>query len=122
MPRSVLLWALAFGLVTMAGCREPLDFSRALTADVDRGQRLYNANCANTCHPDNAFDKKSVKSYEELAYTVRDYLERVEKDRPAEVEQGSLLQRASMMGGQQDVFDIARYLNDKHYKFKRADF
>lgn len=121
MSRSMVIWALMLGVATLAGCREPLDFTRNLTADVDRGKRLYMANCANTCHPDDAFERKTVKSYEELAYTVRDYLEQVEKDRPKD-ESGSLLSRAAQLGGQQDVFDITKYLNETHYRFKRSDW
>ena len=104
MPRIPLLLVVALGVTTMLGCREPLDFDRSFMADPDRGERLYKANCANSCHPDNAFNQKSVKSYEELAYTVRDYYEQVMGD--------------STDYTQQDIFDIARYLNEKHYKFK----
>lgn len=108
MPRTPFVWLALLGLVALAGCREPLDFGRTLTADPARGYRLYKANCANTCHPDSAFDQKSVRSYEELAYVVRDYYEEVVgKDTNY---------------SQQDIFDIARYLNDKHYKFKRPAF
>jgi cytochrome c len=104
MPRIPLMIAVTFGLLAMVGCREALDFDRTYTADPDRGARLYKANCANSCHPDNAFDQKSVKSFEQLAYTTREYYEQV-------MGQGAEY-------SQQDVFDIARYLNDKYYKFK----
>lgn len=106
MSRTPLIWTAVFGLVLLAGCREPLDFGRSLTADPDRGFRLYKANCANTCHPDNAFTDKSVKNYEELAYVVRDYYEEV-------------VGKGEHAYSQQDVFDITRYLNDKYYRFKR---
>ena len=105
MRRMSWIWIAAFGAAVLVGCREPMDFGRTLTADPARGLRLYTANCANTCHPDNAFQIKSVTSYEELAYTVRDYYEQVVgKDANY---------------SQQDIFDITRYLNDKHYRFKR---
>lgn len=105
MKRPALLTALAFIAVVALGCREPLDFDRSFTADPERGYRLFKGNCANTCHPANAFEVKSVKNYEQLAYVVRDYYEQV-------------------VGGeqnysQQDVFDMVRYLNDKHYKFRQ---
>lgn len=105
MKRPALLVALAFCAALGFGCREPLDFDRSFTADPERGFRLYKGNCANTCHPANAFEVKTVKNYEQLAYAVRDYYEQV-------------------VGGesnyaQQDVFDMTRYLNDKHYKFRQ---
>ena len=104
MPRIPLALFAIVGVVTMIGCREPLDFDRTYTADPDRGARLYKANCANSCHPDNAFDQKSVKSFEQLAYTTREYYEQV-------MGQGAEY-------SQQDIFDISRHLNEKHYKFK----
>ena len=104
MPRIPVLLVATFGILAMVGCREALDFDRTYTSDPDRGARLYKSNCANSCHPDNAFDQKSVKSFEELAYTTRDYYEQV--------------MGADAEYSQQDVFDIARYLNEKHYKFK----
>lgn len=104
MPRKPLAIVLALGLLSLIGCREPLDFDRAYTSDPDRGARLYKQNCANSCHPDNAFDQKSVKNFEQLAYTVRDYYEQV-MGKDAEY-------------SQQDIFDISRYLNEKYYKFK----
>lgn len=105
MKRPILLTAFAFIAVAAFGCREPLDFDRSFTADPERGYRLFKGNCANTCHPANAFEVKSVKNYEQLAYVTRDYYEQV-------------------VGGeqnysQQDVFDMVRYLNDKHYKFRQ---
>jgi hypothetical protein len=106
MPRKPLAIVLALGVLSVIGCREPLDFDRTYTADPDRGARLYKTNCANSCHPDNAFDQKSVKNFEQLAYTVRDYYEQV-MGKDTEY-------------SQQDIFDISRYLNEKYYKFKTA--
>ena len=90
--------------IAVLGCREALQFDRVSLADPERGARLFRANCAKSCHPTYAFEQPEVTTYEELAYTVRDYYEGV-------------------MGGegnysQQDVFDMTRYLNDKYYKFK----
>lgn len=105
MKRPALLVVLAFCATVAMGCREPLDFDRSFTADPERGYRLFKGNCANTCHPANAFEVKTVKNYEQLAYAVRDYYEQVvggESNYP-----------------QQDVFDMTRYLNDKYYKFRQ---
>lgn len=104
--RPTLPWILGFGvLALMAGCREPLDFDRSLTADPDRGKLLYTKNCANTCHPANAFEKRDVKNFEQLAYTVREYYEKQLGPNPDY--------------SQQDVFDISRYLDKQYYHFKR---
>lgn len=104
MRRASFLWVCACGVLMMLGCREPLDFDQAFTADPARGQRLYQQNCANTCHPDNAFEHKHVTSYEQLAYTVRDYYEK------------ALGKDAEFTA--QDVFDISTYLNENYYHFK----
>lgn len=101
-PRAFML---ALGLVVLAGCwgREPLDFRTAYTADPTRGERLYLGNCAKTCHPADAFAVKSVTSYDDLAYTVRDYYRLSVKD--------------PRFYTPQDVFDLVSYLNRTHYHF-----
>lgn len=97
------------GLSGMAwGCREPLDFDRALTADAERGARLYRTTCANSCHPANAYEPnvRKVKNWRQLAHVVRDHYEREMGDDPDSY-------------SQQDIFDIARYLDKTYYKFRR---
>lgn len=91
----------------MWGCREPLDFDRSLTADAERGARIWRTTCANSCHPANAFDPnvRKVKNYRQLAYVIRDYYER-EVGEPENY-------------SQQDIFDLLRYLDKTHYKFRR---
>jgi hypothetical protein len=108
MHRPKVLMLLAFGATLLIGCREPLDFDRAFTADEERGKALIRQNCANTCHPADAFTKpntqKKVKNFNQLAYAVRDYYEQVVGD-----EQNY---------SQQDVFDMARYLNKQYYHYR----
>jgi mono/diheme cytochrome c family protein len=87
------------------GCREPLDFDREFTADPERGKALFMQNCANTCHPADAFAHKKVRSFEELANRTRDYYEQV-LGKGAEY-------------SQQDIFDLAKYLDKTYYHYKR---
>ncbi|MEB3284956.1 MAG: cytochrome c [Candidatus Sericytochromatia bacterium] len=102
--RFKIVALLACAFLFSLGCREPLQFDRVNLADAERGARLFRGNCAKSCHPAHACEQPQLTSYEELAYTVRDYYE-------------------GAMGGednysQQDIFDITRYLNDKYYKFQ----
>lgn len=107
MRRAPVIWLIAFGVVALVGCRQPLDFDQAATADPERGHELYMAHCANTCHPDDAFKRHHVQNFTQLAETVRTYYEQ------------SL---GNTNYPQQDVFDISRYLNQKYYHFKLPDF
>ena len=108
MSRPKVLMMLIFGASLLIGCREGLDFDRAYTADEERGKALVRQNCANTCHPSDAFTKpagqRKAKNYNQLAYAVRDYYEQVVGD-----EQNY---------SQQDVFDMARYLNKQYYHYR----
>lgn len=105
MRRPSIVFLLAFGATVLIGCREPLDFDRAFTADDERGRTLVKQNCANSCHPSNAFSSPNhkVKNFNQLAYAVRDYYEQVVGD--------------ESNYSQQDVFDMARYLNRTYYHF-----
>ncbi|HEY9723498.1 MAG TPA: hypothetical protein V6D47_15915 [Oscillatoriaceae cyanobacterium] len=107
MRRATVVWLIAFGVVALVGCRQPLDFDLAATADPERGRELYMAHCANTCHPDNAFHVRHVQNFNQLAETVRTYYEQTldGKSYP-----------------QQDVFDMSRYLNQQYYHFKLPEF
>lgn len=105
MLRPPLVMLLAFGACVLIGCREPLDFDRAFTADEERGKALIRQNCANSCHPADAFTRpnRSVKNFNQLAYKIRDYYEQVVGD--------------ESNYSQQDIFDMARYLNRTYYHY-----
>ena len=107
MTRTTMFCLLGLGIALALGCREPLDFDRSLTADADRGEHLFKQNCANTCHPDNAFAQRNVKNYQQLAYKVRDYYEAAVGDDSDDT--------------QQDVFDITKYLNRTYYRYPVRD-
>jgi hypothetical protein len=104
MPRrTAAICLLGLSVAFAVGCRQSLNFDYGLTADPQRGSRLFSENCANVCHPDNAFQKRGVKNYEQLAYKVRDYYEQAAGD------QDDITQ---------DVFDLTRYLNDTYYHYR----
>ena len=105
MSRPKLALILAFGAAFLLSCREPLDFDRAFTADPERGRTLVKQNCANACHPADAFTRKGhkVKNFNQLAYAVRDYYEAIVGD--------------ETNYSQQDVFDMAKYLNRTYYHY-----
>jgi hypothetical protein len=104
-PKLVMMLGLVASI--LLGCREPLQFDHAYTADETRGKALVKQNCANSCHPSDAFTRlakdRKVRNFNQLAYAIRDYYELVVGD-----EQNY---------SQQDVFDMARYLNKTYYRF-----
>lgn len=99
----LLLGVLVSGSLAACWMQDALDPGHVALADAERGERLFRSNCARTCHPANAFEVRSVKDQRRLLTTVRSYYEQV-------------------VGGeanytQQDVYDLARYLDRKYYKF-----
>lgn len=100
---SLLLGVIAGSQLCACWMNDALDPGYTAAADAERGQRLFRSNCARTCHPANAFDVLAVKDQRRLIATVRSYYE-------------------SVVGGEgnytpQDVYDLARYLDRKYYRF-----
>jgi mono/diheme cytochrome c family protein len=100
----IVLLLLAVVGVCAAGCRAPDTYEpeRAALADPVRGERLFKSNCARSCHPSNAFEVQSVRDHRQLINTVRAYYEQVVGD--------------EMNYARQEVYDLARYLDRKHYR------